>query len=138
MFLLAKAFDTAGTTDPAKVISTLEKTSINFSSVTPHAFAPDRHISLTKEDIVGVCLERGKATTTQPPYELGTEFTDFFPPGYIGPTHFVRLNLEANLKKHPDARGHLPGEGVRDPVHQGRRTSPAPYGFRLTNDCKIH
>ena len=31
-----------------------------------HAFAPDRHISLTTEDIVGVTLERGRAATTQP------------------------------------------------------------------------
>ncbi|MEX2459386.1 MAG: ABC transporter substrate-binding protein [Actinomycetota bacterium] len=137
VFLLAKAFDTAGGTDPAQVIATLEKTSINFSSATPHAFAPDRHISLTKEDIVGVCLERGKAVNTNPPYELGTEFTEFFAPGYIGPTHFVRLNLEANLKKYPALEGIFLEKGygtqctkVEDPNSE--------FGFRLTNDCKIH
>jgi branched-chain amino acid transport system substrate-binding protein len=136
-FLLAKAFDDAGGTDPAKVIATLEKTSINFSSVTPHAFAPDRHISLTKEDIVGVCLERGKATSTQPPYELGTEFTDFFPPGYVGPTHFVRINLEANLKKHPELEGIFLEKGLGTQCTKVKDES-SEYGFRLTNDCKIH
>ena len=35
-------------------------------------------------------------------YELGKEFTEFFPPGYIGPTHFTRLNMESNLKKYPE------------------------------------
>jgi branched-chain amino acid transport system substrate-binding protein len=137
VFLLAKAMDTAKDTDPAKVIATLEKTKINFSSATPHEFAPDRHISLTKEDIVGVCLERGKAVDTNPSYELGKEFGEFFPPGYIGPTQFVRLNLEANLKKHPELEKIFLEQGygtqctkVKDPGSE--------FGFRLTNDCKIH
>jgi branched-chain amino acid transport system substrate-binding protein len=137
VFLLAKAFDSAGGTDPAKVISTLEKTSINFSSATPHAFAPDRHISLTKEDIIGVCLERGKAVNTNPAYELGKEFEEFFAPGYIGPTHFTRLNLESNLKKYPELEKIFLEQGygtqctkVEDPDSE--------FGFRLTNDCKIH
>ncbi|MCA1727280.1 MAG: ABC transporter substrate-binding protein [Actinobacteria bacterium] len=137
VFLLAKAFDTAKTTDPAKVIATLEKTKINFSSATPHEFAPDRHISLTKEDIVGVCLERGKAVDTNPSYELGKEFGEFFPAGYIGPTQFVRLNLESNLKKYPQLEGIFLEQGygtqctkVKDPSNQ--------FGFKLTNDCKIH
>ena len=34
----------------------MQRTSIHFSSTTPHAFAPNRHISLTKDDIVGVTV----------------------------------------------------------------------------------
>jgi branched-chain amino acid transport system substrate-binding protein len=137
VFLLAKAFDAAGTTDPAKVIDTLEHTKINFSSVTPHAFAPDRHISLTIEDIVGVTLERGAATQTSPSYELGTEFEVYHPPGYVGPTHFVRPNLEANVDKYPDLMRIFLEEGYGTQCTKVPDKS-VPWGFRLTNDCKVH
>lgn len=143
VFLLAKAFDEAGTTEPQKVIDTLERTSINFSSITPHGFARQRHISLTKEDIVGVTLERGKAVPTSPSYELGTEFDGsqtydaYHPPGYIGPTHFVRPNMDANVEKHPDLMEIFLKEGYGTQCTKVPDKS-FPWGFRLTNDCKIH
>jgi branched-chain amino acid transport system substrate-binding protein len=137
VYLLAKAFHDAGGTDPAKVIDTLENTSINFSSVTPHAFAPDRHISLTTDDIVGVTLERGRAATTQPSYELGTEYDVFHPPGYVGPTHFIRPNMEGNVKKYPELMKIFYEEGYGTQCTKVPDKS-APWGFRLTNDCKIH
>jgi branched-chain amino acid transport system substrate-binding protein len=136
-FLLAKAFNEAQSTDPAKVIETLERTSINFVSVTPHAFAPDRHISLTIEDIVGVTLERGRAVPTSPSYELGTEYQVFHPPGYIGPTHFVRPNLEGNVKKYPELMKIFYEEGYGTQCTKVPDKS-VPWGFRLTNECKIH
>jgi branched-chain amino acid transport system substrate-binding protein len=143
VFLLAKAFEDTGGTEEAKVIDTLERTSINFSSVTPHAFDRNRHISLTKEDIVGVTLERGKAVSTTPPYELGTEFEGsqryeaFHPPGYIGPTHFVRLNMEANVSKYPELMKIFYREGYGTQCTKVKDDS-VPWGFRLTDECKIH
>lgn len=137
VFLLAKAFDDAGSTDAAKVLETLKTTSINFSSTTPHAFAPDRHISLTKEDIVGVTLERGNAVQTDPKYELGTEFEVFHPAGYIGPTHFVRPNMEANVSKYPELMEIFLTEGYGTQCTKVEDDS-TPWGFRLTSDCKIH
>jgi branched-chain amino acid transport system substrate-binding protein len=137
VFLLAKAFEDAGTVEPARVIDTLERTSIHFSSVTPHAFAPNRHISLTKDDIVGVTLERGKAVPTRPSYELGTEFEVFHPPGYIGPTHFARLNMEANAAKYPELMRVFYEEGYGTQCTKVPDDT-VPWGFRLTNDCKIH
>ena len=79
--------------------------SINFSSATPHAFAPDRHISLTKEDIVGVCLERGKAVDTRPVLRAGQGVRRVLPARLHRPTQFVRLNMESNLKKYPALEG---------------------------------
>jgi branched-chain amino acid transport system substrate-binding protein len=149
VFLFARAFEEAGGTDPAKVINALETMEgINFSSITPHSFTKDRHISIEKADMVGVTLERGKAVPTSPPYELGTEFIGnpkadppikpFFPPGYVGPTHFMRFNQEALLRKHPKLYGDVmlaQGFGTQCT----KRPDPsAPYGFRLTNECKIH
>jgi len=137
VYLLAKAFEDAGSTDPARVIDTLERTSIHFASSTPHAFAPNRHISLTIEDIVGVTLERGKAQQTTPPYELGREFQTFFPPGYIGPTHFARLNMEANVRKYRELMEVFYSEGYGTQCTKVPDQS-VPWGFRLTNDCRIH
>jgi branched-chain amino acid transport system substrate-binding protein len=137
VYLLAKAFEDAGTTDPARVIDTLERTSIHFASSTPHTFAPNRHISLTIEDIVGVTLERGKAQPTAPSYELGREFETFFPPGYIGPTHFVRPNMEGNVRKYPELMEVFYSQGYGTQCTKVPDDS-VPWGFRLTGDCKIH
>jgi branched-chain amino acid transport system substrate-binding protein len=149
VYLFASAFQEAGGTDPEKVISALETMKgVNFSSITPHAFTKDRHISLEKADMVGITLERGKAAPTSPAYELGTEFIGnpkadppikpFNPPGYVGPTQFMRFNMEALLKKHEKLFGDVM-------LKQGFGTqctkvpdSSSPFGFKLTNACKIH
>lgn len=142
MYLLATAFSEAKGTDPEKVIAALEGTErsggVYFSSIAPHTFSPDRHISIEKADMVGITLERGSALPTDPPYQLGKEWKDFYPPGYVGPTLFARFNQEALLRKHKKRYGDIflkLGYGtqctkVPDPS--------APYGFRLTNACKIH
>ena len=105
--------------------------------MTPHAFAPDRHISLTEEDIVGITLERGSAAQTQPPYDLGTEYEVFHPPGYIGPTHLVRPNMEGNVKKYPELMKIFYEEGYGTQCTKIPDKS-VPWGFRLTSDCRIH
>lgn len=137
VYLLAAAFERAKGTEPDKVISALENTSINFFSITPHAFQPGSRLSLSRDDIIGVTLERGAAVRTDPAYAIGTEFRKFHPPGYVGPTHFVRPNLEGLLRKHPQLMEIILREGwgtqctkVDDPS--------VPWGFRLTNACKIH
>lgn len=145
VFLLATAFQAAGTTDADKVIAQLERTKgANFSSITPHSFTKDRHISIEKDDMVGITLERGRAVQTQPPYELGVEFLGsgdtkaFHPPGYIGPTHFMRFNMEGLLRKHEKLFGDLLLKGGYGTQCTKRSDPSAPYGFRLTNECKVH
>jgi branched-chain amino acid transport system substrate-binding protein len=151
VFLFARAFEQAGGTDSAKVIAALENLEgggINFSSITPHAFTKDRHISIEPADMVGITLERGKAAQTSPAYELGTEFIGntkvdppikaFNPPGYVGPTHFMRFNQEALMKKHAKLFGDVMLKNGFGTQCTKVNDSKAPYGFRLTNDCKIH
>ena len=149
VYLFASAFQAAGGTDPEKVINALETLKgVNFSSITPHAFTKDRHISLEKADMVGITLERGKAAPTSPAYQLGTEFVGnpsadppikpFNAPGYVGPTHFMRFNQEALLKKHPKLFGDVMLKNGFGTQCTKRPDPSAPYGFKLTNECKIH
>lgn len=145
VFLLASAFEKAGSTDAEKVIEQLETIEgVNFSSITAHSFTPDRHISIEKEDMIGITLERGRAVPTTPPYELGTEFTGrgdikaFHPPGYVGPTHFMRFNMDGLLRKHRKLFGDVLMKGGYGTQCTKRQDAASPLGFRLTNECKIH
>jgi branched-chain amino acid transport system substrate-binding protein len=146
VYLFATAFEQAGGTEPQKVIEALEnlKGGVNFSSIAPHSFTKDRHISLEKDDMVGITLERGRAVPTSPPYELGTEFTGrgdvkpFHPPGYVGPTHFMRFNQEGLLRKHRKLFGEVMLKGGFGTQCTKRADPGAPYGFKLTGECKIH
>lgn len=138
LFLFARAFETAGGTDADKVVEALETMDgVNFSSITPHSFTKDRHISLEKDDMVGITLERGKALPTSPAYDLGEEFKSFHPPGYIGPTHFMRFNMEGLLRKHEKLFGDIMLKGGYG-TQCTKRKGGGPFGFTLTNDCKIH
>ncbi|GAC1408689.1 MAG: hypothetical protein NVSMB57_00300 [Actinomycetota bacterium] len=145
VYLMATAFARAGSTEPGKVIAALETIEgVNFSSITPHSFTKSRHISIEKDDIIGVSLERGGAVPTDPPYQLGTEFTGrgdvkaFHPPGYIGPTHFMRFNMEGLLRKHKKLFGDVLLKGGYGTQCTKRPDPSSPYGFKLTNECKIH
>ncbi len=145
VFLFAQAFQNAGGTDPDKVIEQLETMKgVNFSSITPHSFTKDRHISIEKDDMIGITLERGRPAQTSPPYELGTEFTGrgdikaFHPPGYVGPTHFMRFNMDGLLRKHEKLFGDVLLKGGYGTQCTKRTDPSAKYGFRLTNECKIH
>ncbi len=149
VFLFAQAFQAAGGTEPSKVINALETLKgVNYSSITPHGFTKDRHISLEKADIVGITLERGKAAPTNPAYQLGAEFVGnpdadppikaFNPPGYVGPTQFMRFNQEALMKKHEKLYGDVMLKNGFGTQCTKRSDSKAPYGFKLTNECKIH
>ncbi|HVF12485.1 MAG TPA: ABC transporter substrate-binding protein [Actinomycetota bacterium] len=137
VYLLADAFDRANSTEPDKVIKALEEAKVNFFSTTPHSFQPGQRISLTKGDIIGVTLERGAAVKTSPAYELGTEFKKFHPPGYVGPTHFVRPNFDALMERHPELMQIILKEGYGTQCTKVDDPS-VPWGFRLTPECKIH
>ncbi|MEO7804101.1 MAG: ABC transporter substrate-binding protein [Actinomycetota bacterium] len=137
VYLLAEAIDRAKSTEPGKVVEALESSKVNFFSNTPHSFAPGQRISLSRGDILGVTLERGAAVKTSPPYTLGKEFKDFFAPGYIGPTHFVRPNFKALMEKHPEFMKIILEKGYGTLCTKVPDTS-VPWGFRLTNDCPIH
>jgi branched-chain amino acid transport system substrate-binding protein len=146
VYLFAKAFQDAQSTDGAKVIAALEnnKDGINFSSIAPHTFGKDRHISLEKDDMVGITLERGRAVPTSPAYELGTEFVGnpkipaFNPPGYIGPTHFMRFNQTGLMRKHRKLFGDVMLANGFGTQCTKRPDASAPYGFKLTNECQVH
>jgi branched-chain amino acid transport system substrate-binding protein len=139
VFLFAKAFEEAKGTDPAKVTAALETLKgINFSSITPHSFTKDRHISIEKDDMVGIVLERGRAVPTDPAYQVGTEFKAFHAPGYIGPTQFMRFNQEGLMRKHKAIFGDIMMKGGYGTQCTKVKDAKAPYGFRLTNACKIH
>jgi branched-chain amino acid transport system substrate-binding protein len=149
VYLFASAFQQAGGTDPQKVINALETMKgINFSSITPHSFTKDRHISIEKADMVGITLERGKAANTSPAYQLGTEFIGnpkadppikaFNPPGYVGPTQFMRFNQEALTKKHEKLFVDVMLKQGFGTQCTKRPDSSSPWGFKLTNECKIH
>jgi len=149
VYLFASAFQEAGGTDPEKVINALETMKgVNFSSITPHSFTKDRHISIEKADMVGITLERGKAANTNPPYQLGTEFIGnpkadppikaFNPPGYVGPTQFMRFNQEALTKKHEKLFIDVMLKQGFGTQCTKRPDSSSPWGFKLTNECKIH
>ena len=63
--------------------------------------------------------------------KLGTEWREFFAPGYVGPTHLVRPTLDANKRAHPD---------VIDEVlklNYGTQCTKHPDGS-FGNECKIH
>jgi branched-chain amino acid transport system substrate-binding protein len=139
VFLFAKAFEEAKGTDPEKVINALETIKgVNFSSISPHSFTKDRHISIEKDDMVGITLERGRAVPTDPAYQLGTEFKVFHPPGYIGPTHFMRFNFEGLMRKHRRIFGDIMLKTGYGTQCTKVKDASAPYGFKLTNTCKIH
>lgn len=139
VYLIADAIDRANSTEPDKVMKALEssETGVNFFSTTPHKFEPGSRLSLSKGDIIGVTLERGAAVRTNPSYELGTEFRKFHPPGYVGPTHFLRPNFDALMEKHPELMEIILKEKYGTQCTKVEDPS-APFGFRLTNDCQIH
>ena len=139
VYLLAEAIDRANSAEPDKVMKALEssETGVNFFSTTPHKFESGGRLSLTKGDIIGVTLERGAAVRTSPSYELGSEFRKFHPPGYVGPTHFVRPNFDALMKKHPELMQIILKEKYGTQCTKIDDPS-SPLGFRLTNDCQIH
>ena len=129
---LLEGIKKAGSTDRAKVVQGIETMGkVKFASI-DFDFTADRHINKTVDDLIFVTLEKSSGPVkTDPPYELGTEWREFFAPGYVGPTHLVRPTLEANKRAHPD---------VMDQViklNYGTQCTKHSDGT-LGKECKIH
>jgi branched-chain amino acid transport system substrate-binding protein len=129
---LLRAVEKAGTTERRRVVDTIETMGrFRFASV-EFGFSDRNHLARTPDEMLIVTLERGAGpVATDPPYQLGREWRDVFPPGYAGPTHLVRPTLEANRKAHPDVVDQVLREGW------GTQCTRHPDGT-LGAECKVH
>lgn len=137
---LLAAAKKAGSTDRAKMVSALEGLSTRFAGL-EYGFTPKRHLSLTPDDLCLISLERYTGPVrTDPPYELGREWSTTFPeirPDYVGPVHLVRPTLAANRRANPDYMRQVLEEGWGT---QCTKTPPDALGVDVTMSkaCKVH
>jgi ABC-type branched-subunit amino acid transport system substrate-binding protein len=95
---LVAAAKRAGTTSGPALVSALEAgDTTKVASGVGIAFAADRHLAVTKDDTALLTLE-----FPPDPYNLGTEWTEVLPEGYVGPTHLIDYALAANTRAHAD------------------------------------
>jgi hypothetical protein len=129
---LVRAIAQAGTTDRARIVDTIESMGrFKFASV-EFGFSAKNHLARTEDEVIIVTLERSSGPApTDPPYQLGREWKDVFPPGYAGPTQLVRPTLDANRRAHPDVVDQVLREGW------GTQCTRHPDGSMGT-ECKIH
>jgi branched-chain amino acid transport system substrate-binding protein len=129
---LVRAIQTAKSTDRARMIETVESMGrFKFASV-EFGFTPQNHLARTEDETIIVTLERSSGPApTDPPYQLGREWKEVFPPGYAGPTQLVRPTLDANRRVHPDVVDQVLREGW------GTQCTRHPDGS-LGAECKIH
>lgn len=129
---LVRAVEQGRSTDRRRVIDTIENMGrFKFASV-EFGFAPQNHLARTADEMIIVTLERSTGPApTDPPYQLGREWKDVFPPGYAGPTQLVRPTLDANRRAHPDVVDQVINEGW------GTQCTRHPDGS-LGRECKIH
>lgn len=132
LYALLKGVEKAGSTDRDAMIRGIETMGrVKFASI-EFGFTEDRHLSKTDDDLILVTLERSSGpVATDPAYELGAEWTDYFSPGYVGPTHLVRPTLEANRRAHPDVVAEVLATGY------GTQCTKQADGT-LSGDCKVH
>jgi len=129
---LTRAITQGGSTDRARMVSTIETMGrFKFASV-EFGFTPDNHLARTEDEMIIVTLERSSGPApTDPAYQLGREWKDVFPPGYVGPTQLVRPTVDANRRAHPDVVDQVLSEGW------GTQCTRHPDGSMGT-ECKIH
>jgi len=129
---LTRAITQGGSTDRARMVSTIETMGrFEFASV-EFGFTPDNHLARTEDEMIIVTLERSSGPApTDPAYQLGREWKDVFPPGYVGPTQLVRPTVDANRRAHPDVVDQVLSEGW------GTQCTRHPDGSMGT-ECKIH
>ncbi|MBV8302714.1 MAG: ABC transporter substrate-binding protein [Acidimicrobiia bacterium] len=129
---VTRAIEKGGSTDHRRVVNTIETMGrFQFASV-EFGFAPQNHLARTEDELIVVTLERSSGPApTDPPYQLGREWRDVFPPGYAGPTQLVRPTLDANRRAHPDVVDQVLREGW------GTQCTRHPDGS-LGAECKIH
>lgn len=131
IWALLQGVKKAGSVDRQKVVAAMETMGKQQFATLPFEFTKDDHLGRSEDDRCLATLERGSGpATTDPAYELGKEYKDFFPSGYVGPTHLVRPTLEANRRAHPEA--------IEKILEEGWGTQCTKKGGKLTKDCKIH
>jgi hypothetical protein len=129
---LTRAISQGGTTDRARMVNTIETMGrFKFASV-EFGFTPQNHLARTEDEMIIVTLERSSGpAATDPPYQLGREWKDVFPPGYVGPTQLVRPTVDANRRAHPEVVDQVLREGW------GTQCTRHPDGS-MGAECKIH
>lgn len=137
---LLAAAKKAGTTDRASMVRALEGLQTRFAGL-EYGFTPKRHLALTPDDVCLISLERYTGPVrTDPPYDLGHEWTTTFPeirPDYVGPAHLVRPTLAANRRANPGYMRQVLEEGWGT---QCTKSPPDALGVdvEMTKACKIH
>jgi ABC-type branched-subunit amino acid transport system substrate-binding protein len=138
LYTLTKAITDAQCLDRQAIVTAIEKGGPRKFASLEFDFSETNHLSQTMDDLVIIVLEN-KATpaSTDPPYVLGREFQEVFPPGYTGPVALVRPTLEVNKRRFPDV--------VKVALEQGWGTQctkrpPTKLGddVVLSKECKIH
>jgi|CXWK01.1.fsa_nt_gi branched-chain amino acid transport system substrate-binding protein len=138
VWTLLQGVDKAGSvTDRAAIVSAIETAGPMEFSYLPYEFTDKDHQRVKTEDIVLVTLEREDGPVkTDPPYELGSEWKNYFKgQGYM-PNWLVRPTLEANMRAHADHVKKLLADkrGIACTLPSGEVASPE----TLTNACKVH
>jgi branched-chain amino acid transport system substrate-binding protein len=132
-YALVKAVEDAGSTDKDKMVAALENGKERVFSGFPFSFTPTDHLARKPEDVIMITLEfNGKPAPTDPPYELGAEWTEtLLREQPFNPTHLVRPTLEENRKRHPEV--------IKEILERrfGTQCTREPDGT-LSPRCKIH
>ena len=96
--ILVAAAKRAGSTKGSALVAALESGGpTKLASSVGISFAANRHLAVTRDDAALLTLE-----FPPDPYNLGTEWKEVLPEGYIGPTHLIDYALAANTRAHPD------------------------------------
>ncbi|MFZ6004310.1 MAG: ABC transporter substrate-binding protein [Actinomycetota bacterium] len=138
---LLQAAKTAGTTERAAIVDALETMpKIEFAGL-PFSFGPENHLGMTRDDVCLITLERYSGPVdTDPPYELGREWTETFPlidERYVGPAHLIRPTLEANLRAQPEYMQQILAENWGTQCSKEPPDAPGST-VTMTGDCKVH
>src|SRR4051794_29651529 len=132
LYTLLKGVEKAGTTDRLRLTQAIEDLGILRFASSNFSFSSSRHLAKTPDDMIVVTLERKSgAATTNPPYQLGHEWSTDFARYPAGPTQLVRPTLEANKRAQPDVMKTVLTQGW------GTQCTKNPDGT-LSKECKIH
>ena len=94
---LLTAAGRAGSTKGDALVSALEAGDITSEAgATAISFGPQRHLAPAHDDTALLSLELPPV-----PYNLGTEWKEVLPDGYVGPTQLVDFTLAANARVQP-------------------------------------
>jgi branched-chain amino acid transport system substrate-binding protein len=121
---IVNAIQKGGSTDRRKIVDTIETMGrVSFASI-EFGFTADNHLARTFDEMIIVTLERSSGpASTDPPYQLGREWREVFPPGYAGPTQLVRPTVDANRRANAAVVDQVLKDG---------------WGTQCTPACKIH